>query len=204
MTQYRLTVSGTYGNGRTWSWRQHYTSAASEGSILADWKSAWETAWTTATTGLATLAATDTTFTEVTAATLTGVPYREASKSPATVSHAGTGTGDSLPAQSAILVTRRTAGVGGRNRGRTYLFAPCEGVQADGVLTSTVAGHVSTSINGVRTAMTGAGHTPVIYNSKTSTADPVLQVNKTITAEFTDEVLRSQRRRARKQRAVYV
>jgi len=204
MTQYRLTMSGTYGNGQKWSFRQHYSSAASLATILSDWKTAWETAWTTGTTGLATLAATDTVFTEVSAATLVGIPYRETSKSFDAVSHAGTGSGDSLPAQSAILVTRRTAEVGARNRGRTYLFAPCEGVQADGVMTSTVAGHVTTSVGGVRTAMTGAGHTPVIYNTKTSTADPVVQTNKTITSELTDEVLRNQRRRARKQVATYV
>lgn len=204
MAQYRLTVFGTYGNGRKWSFRQHYSSAASLATILSDWKTAWETAWTTATTGLGTLAATDTAFTGVTAATLVGIPYRETTKSAMDVSHVGTGTGDSLPAQNAILVSRRTAEVGARNRGRTYLFAPCEGVQADGVMTSTVAGHVTTSVGGVRTAMTGAGHTPVIYNVKTSTADPVVQTNKTITSEVTDEVLRVQRRRARKQAAVYV
>jgi hypothetical protein len=204
MTQFRLTVNGTYANGRKWSFRQHYTSAASLSSILADWKTQWEAAWTTATTGLATVAASTTTFTGLSAAELTGVPYREGLKSFDTVSHVGTGTGDSLSSHDAILVSRRTAAVGGRNRGRTYLFAPCEAAQVDGVLTTTDAGHVSTSINGVRTAMVSAGHTPVIYNVKTSIADPIIQVNKTITAEEVDRVLRSQRRRTEKQTAIYV
>lgn len=204
MTQYRLTVSGTYGNGRKWSFRQHYVSAASLATILADWKTDWEAAWTTATTGLATVAATTTTFTGLSAAELTGNPYREGLKSFDAVSHVGTGTGDSLPSNSSILVSRRTASVGGRNRGRTYLFAPCEAAQVDGVLTSTDAGHVSTSIAGVRTAMVAAGHTPVIYNVKTSVADPFPQNNKTITAEEVDRVLRNQRRRSEKQTAIYV
>jgi hypothetical protein len=52
--------------------------------------------------------------------------------------------------------------------------------------------------------MVGAGHTPVIYNVGTSTADPVAQTNKTITAEETDRVLRTQRRRVRKAAAIYV
>lgn len=204
MTQYRLTVGGTYGNGRKWSFRQHYVSAASLATILADWETAWETAWTTATTGLATVAATTTSFTSVSAAELTGAPYREGLKTVTNVSHAGTGTGDSLSSHDAILVSRRTALVGGRNRGRTYLFAPCEAAQVDGVLTATDAGHVSTSIAGVRTAMVGAGHTPVIYNVKTSVHDPFIQNNKTITSEEIDRVLRSQRRRTEKQVAVYV
>lgn len=204
MTQYRLTVGGTYANGRKWSFRQHYVSAASLATILADWKTDWESAWTTATTGLATVAATTTTFTSLSAAELVGAPYRENLKSVDAVSHAGTGTGDSLPSNDAVLVSRRTAGVGGRNRGRTYLFAPCEAAQVDGVLTTTDAGHISTSINAVRTAMVASGHTPVIYNVKTSVADPFIQNNKTITAEEIDRVLRNQRRRSEKQTAIYV
>jgi hypothetical protein len=207
MTQYRLTVSGTYGNGRKWSFRQHYVSAASLATILADWKADWEAAWTTATTGLGTVAATTTSFTGLSAAELVstgGSPYREQTKLFSTVSHAGTGSGDSLPSNSAILVSRRTAAVGGRNRGRTYLFAPCEAAQADGVLDATTAGHVTTSITGVRTAMVASGHTPVIYNTKTSVHDPFIQNNKTITSEETDRVLRNQRRRSAEQVAIYV
>lgn len=204
MTQYRLTVSGVYGNGRTWSFRQHYSSAASLATILADWSAAWTTAWTTATTGLATVYATSTVLTEFTAATLTGTPYREGLKSANPVTHAGTASGDSMAPADSILVSRRTAQVGGRNRGRTYLPAPAEAVQNDGLLTVTDAGHVSTSINGVRTAMVGAGHTPVIYNTKVSTADPVVQTNKTVTLEEVDRILRTQRRRQEKLAAVYV
>lgn len=204
MTQYRLTVSGVFPSGRPWSFRQHYSSAASEATILSDWSAAWVAAWTTATTGLATLYPTGTVMTQFTAATLVGTPYRETTKSISDVTHAGTASGDSLPETSAILVSRRTAQVGARNRGRTYLPAPSEITQADSVMDATNAGHVSTSIDGVRTAMTGAGHTPVIYNTKTSTADPVVQTNKTITAEETDRVLRSQRRRVRKGVAIYV
>jgi len=204
MTQYRLTVSGTFGNGRKWSLRQHYVSAASLATILADWKTQWEAAWTTATTGLATLMASTTTFTGVSAAELTGNPYREGLKTANAVSHVGTGTGDSLSSHDAILVSRRGAAVGARNRGRSYLPAPCEAAQVDGVLTTTDSGHASTSINAVRTAMVAAGHTPVIYNTKTSVADPFIQNNKTITSEEVDRVLRSQRRRTEKQVAIYV
>lgn len=204
MTQYRLTVHGVFPSGRAWSFRQHYSSAASIATILSDWTTAWETAWTTATTGLATLYPTGTVFTGTTAATLVGTPYRETTKSVSAVSHAGTASGDSLPETSAILVSRRTAMVGARNRGRTYLPAPSEVVQADSVMDATSTGHVSTSIDGVRTAMVGAGHTPVIYNTVESTADPVVQTNKTITAEETDRVLRTQRRRVRKAAAIYV
>jgi hypothetical protein len=204
MTQYRLTVAGVYANGRTWSFRQHYSSAASLATILADWSGAWTTAWTTATTGLATVYATGTVLTSYSAAVLTGIPYREGLKTVSAVSHAGTASGDNLPPANAILVSRRSAQVGARNRGRTYLPAPAEAVQADGTMDVTNAGHVSTTIGVVRTTMTGAGHTPVIYNVKVSAADPVVQTNKTITIEEVDRVLRTQRRREEKLRAVYI
>lgn len=204
MAQYRLTVGGVFPSGRRWSFRQHYSSAASVATILSDWAAAWTTAWNTATTGLATLYPTGTVLTQFTAATLVGIPYRETTKAISDVSLPGTASGDSLPETSAILVSRRTAEVGGRNRGRTYLPAPSEVVQADSLMDATNAGHVSTSVDGVRTAMVSAGHTPVIYNVKTSTADPVVQTNKTITAEETDRNLRTQRRRVRKAAAIYV
>ena len=204
MTQYRLTFEGVYPSGRKWSIRQHYVSAASLATILADWKTQWEAAWTTATTGLATVYPTGTIFNLVTAAELTGTPYREGLKSSIAVSHAGTASGDSLPEGSAIVVSRRTAAVGGRNRGRSYLPAPSEAVQVDNLIDVTSAGHISTSVNGVRTAMVAAGHTPVVYNVKASTADPVVQTNKTITLEEVDRQLRSQRRRVRKAAAQYV
>lgn len=204
MTQYRLTMSGVYATGRTWSIRQHYVSPATLATILSDWSNAWTTAWTTATTGLATVYPTGTVLTEFTAATLVGTPYRETTKDNNPVSHVGTASGDGLPEQAAVLVSRRTAEVGGRNRGRSYLPAPSEVVSVDGVIDSTNAGHISTSINGVRIAMVTAGHTPVIYNTKVSPADPTLQTNKTIVLEEIDRVLRSQRRRVRKETAIYV
>ncbi len=204
MTQYRLTMEGVFPNGRTWSLRQHYSSAASLSTILADWSTAWTTAWTTATTGLATVYSTGTVLTNFTAAVLSGTPYREGLKALNPVTHAGTVSGDSMSPVNAILISRRTAQVGGRNRGRSYLPAPAESTQVDGEMDVTNAGHVSTSINGVRVAMVGAGHTPVIYNVKTSAADPVLQTNKTINLEEVDRILRSQRRRQEKTRAVYV
>jgi hypothetical protein len=204
MTQYRLTMEGVYPNGRTWSFRQHYSSAASLATIIADWSNAWTTAWTTATTGLATVYTTGTVLNNFTAAVLTGTPYREGLKSVNPVSHAGTVSGDSLPPQTAILISRRSVEVGARNRGRTYLPAPAESTQVDGEMDTTNAGNVSTSINAVRIALVSAGHTPVIYNTKVSTADPVIQTNKTITLEEVDRILRSQRRRQEKTRAVYV
>lgn len=204
MTQYRLTVNGTYGSGREWSFRQHYSSGATLAAIEANWLAAWVAAWTTIANPLQAIYPAGTVFTGTTATTLTGAPYRETSKVLDTVSHAGTSGTDGLPDQIAILVSRRTDFIGGRNRGRTYLPAPAEDMAVEGELTATVAGHVSTAINGVRTAMTTAGHTPVIYNVKASLIDPIAQTNKTITSEKVDRILRTQDRRIRKLDAVYV
>jgi len=204
MTQYRLTVEGTYASGRKWSFRQHYASGATLAAIEATWVGAWVAAWTTIANPLQAIYPTTVVFTETTAASLTGAPYRETSKVIDTFSHPGTSVADGLPEQVAILVSRRTDFIGGRNRGRSSLPAPAEDTALAGELTALVAGHITTAVNGVRTAMTTAGHTPVIYNVKASLIDPVPQTNKTITSEKTDRVLRTQDRRIRKGTAVYV
>jgi hypothetical protein len=49
-----------------------------------------------------------------------------------------------------------------------------------------------------------AGHDPVVYNVKVSTADPVVQTTKSIVTEEVDRVLRTLRTRTKKRRAVYV
>lgn len=204
MTQYRLTVQGTFVSGRTWSFRQHYSSGSTTTIITGDWQTAWTAAWTTIANPLQVIYPTTTVVTEFSGAALNGVPYREGEKVVNSVTIPGTSVNDGLPDTDAILISRRTALVGGRNRGRTYLPAPDESLAVGSELTALVAGHITTAINGVRAYMNAAGHTPVIYNTKASLIDPIIQSNKTIVSEKTDRIIRNQRRRDRKLAAVYV
>lgn len=204
MTIYRAVASGTFASGLTWSFRQHFNSTAALSTISGDWATAIVDLWTNATYGIETLYPTGTLLTGTSVAALSGVPFREGLKQVAATSHAGTAATDSLPEQDCILVSLRAAAVGGRNRGRIHLPAPAEDQATGGELDATPSTRVSSAINALYSSMRLSGHDPVVYNTKVSVADPVLQTMKSIVTEEVDRVLRTQRRRTRKRRAVYV
>lgn len=204
MPVYRAVASGVFASGETWSFRQHFDSSASISTISGDWSSQINSAWTNGSHGLETLYPTGTELTQTSVAELSGVPYREGLKQVAVATLPGTSADDTLPEQVCILVSLRAASVGRLNRGRIHLPAPVETVATGGELDSTPSTRVSTAINALYDGMRLAGHTPVIYNVKASVHDPVVQTLKTIVTEEVDRVLRSQRQRTKKRRAVYV
>jgi hypothetical protein len=85
-----------------------------------------------------------------------------------------------------------------------YLPCPAEDTFNEGVLGATEATRVSTAIDALFSGMRTAGYTFFVFNRKTSPRDPVLFTKKTLTNEKTDRVLRTQRRRIRKELAIYV
>lgn len=207
MTIYRCTASGAFASGLTWSFRQHFDSAASIATINADWSNALIAWWTDATNGMQGMYPVATTFDLSTTAALAGVPFREGAKLSQTHALIGAATGDSMPEQNCIVVSLRGAEVGRKNRGRIHYPAPSEDKAVGGLLTPTDSTHVSTATTVLYAAMRTAGHTPVIYNAKVSkvpTVDPVVQTTKVVVSEEVDRVIRTQRRRSRKRRAEYV
>lgn len=204
MTIYRCVASGVFASGETWSFRQHFDSSASISVIQGDWFAQLHSAWTNGTFGLETLYPVGTELTLSSSAALTGVPFREGLKQNGTMTDVGTNVGDSLPEQTCILVSLRTALVGKSNRGRIHLPAPAEGTATGGLLGSTESTRVSSAISALYNGMRLAGHTPVIYNTKVSVHDPVIQTTKAILGEEVDRVLRTLRIRTNKRRAQYV
>ncbi|HKW42517.1 MAG TPA: hypothetical protein VJN39_14810 [Gemmatimonadales bacterium] len=207
MTVYRCTASGAFASGLTWSFRQHFNSTSSIATVSADWSAHLVTWWTDGTNGMQGIYPTGTTFDLSTVAALSGVPFREGAKLEQTHSLAGALSTDSLPEQSCIVVSLRAAEVGRKNRGRIHYPAPAEDKVTGGVLNSTESTHVSTATNVLYAAMRAAGHDPVIYNShvsKVPSVDPVVQTLKSIATEEIDRNIRTQRRRTRKRRPLYV
>lgn len=204
MSMYRCTASGAFASGLTWSFRQHFESPSTIATVSSDWSTALIAWWTDATNGMQGIYPAGTTFDLSTVAELTGVPYREGAKLLQTHALVGALTSDSMPEQNCIVVSLRAANVGRKNRGRIHYPAPAEDKATGGLLGATESTHVSTATNVLYAAMRTAGHTPVVYNTKTSVADPILQTNKTIVTEEIDRVLRTQRRRVKKRRAEYV
>ena len=204
MTIYRCVASGVFASGEVWSFRQHFDSAAPISTIQGDWFAQLHSAWTNGTFGLETLYPAGTELTLSSTAALAGVPFREGAKQSATMTDVGTNVNDSLPEQVCILVSLRGSDVGKKNRGRIHLPAPAETTATGGELGSTEGTRVSTAIGALYAGMRLAGHTPVIYNVKTSPADPVVQTTKVMVTEEVDRVLRSMRPRTKRRRAVYV
>jgi hypothetical protein len=197
-------ASGVFTSGETWSFRQHFNSAAAISTIQGDWFTQIGSFWTNGSHGVETLYPTGTVLNLTSTAELSGIPFREGLKQEGTATLAGTSADDSLPEQVCILVSLRAAAVGRKNRGRIHLPAPVETACTGGELGNTEGTRVSTSIGALYAGMRLAGHDPVVYNVKTSPADPVVQTTKSIVTEEVDRVLRTLRTRTKKRRAVYV
>ncbi len=209
MALYRCVAYGIYDSGRTWSFRQHFSSSAALATVQSDWAAQSAAAWTDGTHGLQTLYPTTTVFNRARTYGLfltLGPPILVKASTAAenAFTHAGTSTADGMPDQDAIVVSLRTAGVGVNNRGRTYLPAMDEVIVVGDILGSTPATRVTTAMTALRAGMAAAGHTQVIFNDRPTVHDPVTATTKPVTSCETDRVIRTQRRRVRKLAAQYV
>lgn len=209
MTNFRCVAKGVYASGRPWTFRQYFVSSAPLATVQSDWAAQLTSLWTDGTHGIETLYPTTTVLdlasTYQLALTL-GPPIKLVSSALATstLSLPGTSANDGLPDQDAVVVSLRTAGVGVNNRGRTYLPAVDETVVTGDILGSTQATRVRTAMTALRTGMAAAGHVQVILNDKATVHDPVIATTKPVTLCEVDRVIRSQRRRVRKEVAQYV
>jgi hypothetical protein len=209
MTLYRCELHGAYASGRLWSWKQEFTSSATLATIETDWKNAINSLWTDGTHGIETLYPT-TTIAQSTRtyqlAVVAGTPGKVISTALASdgFSLPGTSANDGLPDQNAVLVSLRAAGVGANQRGRTYLPAIDETIVVGDLIGATPAGRITTAMTALRTTMAAAGHVQVIFNDKSTLRDPAIGTTKPIVLCKTDRVMRTQRRRVRKEAAVYV
>lgn len=209
MALYRCVAYGIYNSGRAWSFRQNFSSSAALATVQADWFAQVVSAWTDGTHGLQTLYPTTTSLERTRTYQLfltLGPPIKVKASAAAenAAVHAGTSANDGLPDQDAVVVSLRTAGVGVNNRGRTFLPAVDETIVAGDILGSTQGTRVTTSLTALRAGMAAAGHTQVIFNDRPTVHDPVTATLKPVTLCETDRVIRTQRRRIRKEAALYV
>lgn len=209
MALYRCVASGIYLSGRPWSFRQNFSSSATLATVQSDWAAQAAAAWTDGTHGLQTLYPTTTVFNLARTYSLfltLGPPIKVKASASAenAFSHAGTSANDGMPDQDSIVVSLRTAGVGVNNRGRTFLPAMDETIVVGDILGNTPATRVTTALTALRTGMAAAGHVHVIFNDQPTVLDPVTATTKPVTSCKTDRVVRTQRRRIRKEVAQYV
>lgn len=203
MTDYKIELSGSYGTGRKWSTGFHMTSSSDLATVLVDMGFKVTDLWTNGTYGLETLYATTTSLTNIAVIQLdTSMRELQRIDGPATLP--GTATTDEGANQLSILVSLRNVFAGERNRGRMYLPSPAEGAVAEGVLGSTEATRVSTAISAFFTGLRAGGGVIFVFNRAAHPRDLVPFTKKTVTAEKVDRVLRTQRRRIRKELAIYI
>jgi len=208
MALYRCVAYGVFDSGRSWTFRQHFSSAAVLATVQADWLAQTTALWTDGTHGLETLYPTTTVFNKVRTYQLfltLGPPILVkasfAAEDPFTLP--GTSANDGLPDQNAVVVSLRTAGVGPNNRGRTFLPAIDETIVVGDVINNTPATRVTTAMTALRAGMAAAGHTQVLFNERPTVHDPVTATTKPVTLCETDRVMRTQRRRVDKKPAQY-
>lgn len=213
MTLYRCTASGVLPSGRTWSTRLHFTSGNTVGQVESDWTTAFQAAWSTIGNPLKALYPSGTILTatkteQLAVIAVSGTPavnkLRAQAISADTMSIAGTSANPALPDANCVLVSLRTATPGRGGSGRCRLPAPDQTIVTAGALTSTVAGHVTTALTGVRTSMAAAGHTEVLATYTLTKALVAVGSTRPVTSEKTDEVIRSVRVRNKGRVAVYV
>lgn len=203
MTDYKLEFSGSYGTGRRWSTGVHVSSSADIITALTDWSAQVVSAWTNGTHGLEALYAVSTVLDTISAIQL-GPTMNEVQRLDGPTTLPGTDATQEGANQLAILVSLRNAFSGARNRGRMYLPSPAEDTVDEGILGGTQATRVSTAIIALFTGMRTSGYTFFVFNRTSHPHDLVPFTKKTVTSEKVDKVLRTQRRRIRKELAQYV
>lgn len=214
MSTYRCEAHGLQPSGELWSIRWHFTSAASLAAVQADWNSAVNGAWTGGASALEALFPTGTTLTltrtyqlNLTTVVKAGVSTDKmlsTAKAFDVLALAGTGTGDSLPAQNVLISRLSTGLLGPMNQGRSRLPAPLDSLVTAGSVSSVTAGKVTTALSGMKTNMAGNSHTLVLLTTKLG--HTLLPVGRTVPVSgiTTDEVVRTLRQRVKRRVGVYV
>lgn len=169
MALYRHVASGTF-PGEIWQITMHTTGDVS----LADAQSAWSDAtgalWTSA---LDALVSTDVVMTEVSTASISEETDTQLSRLIDDVTRPGVSEDETLPPQVALVVSLRTAMATRAGRGRFYLPPLAVSTVADGRLSSTAQGTVSSAVEAFLTSLGGASLTPVVRGRSTHTSTPI-------------------------------
>lgn len=162
MALYRCVATGIYPSTTGWDFTQYCSSSISLSAAGSAWNTAVSALWSGATAHFATsVALSQTTVYEVDPATgIAGSKVVTGNSTP------GTGTGQPLPPDVAVCVSKTTVQLGPEGRGRFYLPPLVAGDLSAGFI---LAGTVTTLVSAVKAmydSLTGASMTPVVYGLK--------------------------------------
>lgn len=189
MALFRHTASGTQQTG-SWSFTLH-----TEGSLsVGDANSAWSDALTAGWVGSALVEDVYENSTILDTATTAGINPAtdgQTTRVTATVSLAGSITGNQLPYQVAVVISLQTDTATRHGRGRLYLPAPDVSMCTNGGLSSTCLTNLDAGFTALFDSLNTDGLTPVVRNRTAHSST-------TITSARVGSVFDTQRRRRNK------
>lgn len=208
MPNYKLEVHGHFSAAVTWSTGVKVNSPQDLATILATWKSAWETTWSDGTHGLNILYPT-TTGVDQYRAYLLDSNFRSTQVATDTSTKVGTGTADSLPWETAIVVSLRSAATGAKGRGRMKMPAIVETSVNANVLDHGDGARIKDALNAVKAAIQADGSTMFVAKpgrpatARVPIAVPPGPIYTVLTLEVSDKP-GSQKNRVKKIKPVYL
>jgi len=194
MALFRHTASGTQQSG-SWSFTLHTTGSLSVGDANTAWASALAAGWA-GTALIEDIYETNTILDTATTAEIDPATDKQMTRVTATVSHAGSITGNQLPFQVAVVVSLLTDSATRHGRGRLYLPAPDRSMCAAGEASSTCTTNIDSGMTALFDSLNTSVLTPVVRNR---TAHSSL----TITSARVGSIFDTQRRRRNKLSETY-
>lgn len=189
MALFRHTASGTVIGG-DWSFTLHTEGVISVGDANTAWSTALTAGWVGSNV-VEDIYASDTIMDTASTASINPATDKQLTRVTATVSHAGSITGNPLPYQVAVVISLQSDTATRAGRGRLYLPAPDVSMCVDGKLSSTALTNIDGGFTALFDSLNTSGLTPVIRNR---TAHSSI----TITAARVGSVFDTQRRRRNK------
>jgi hypothetical protein len=189
MALFRHTASGTVLGG-DWSFTLHTEGSLSVGDANTAWTDALTAGWVGAPAAEDVFAS-DTIMDTASTAGINTATDGQTTRVTATVSHAGSITGNPLPYQVAVVISLLTDSATRHGRGRLYLPAPDVSMCVDGKLSSTCLTNLDTGFTALFDSLNTDGLTPVVRNRSAHTSTVV-------TSARVGSVFDTQRRRRNK------
>jgi len=192
MAHWRVTASGTLPAGDIFvtGLQINRISGGDTAGLLTAWTTAFELFWngTGSSDDYKSLCKTTLVVTQLTATQIDST-NKNIDQAIATVSLAGTATGDSMPGSTCPVLSLRTANASKRGRGRCYLPCLTEASNAgDGRIVSASQTQIATAGQAMVQSLNGASYQVVVWHRDLLTGDPV-------TAVDVADLFRVQRRR---------
>jgi hypothetical protein len=189
MALFRHTASGTQMTG-SWSFTLHTTGTMSVGDANGFWSDALTAGWV-GTNLVEDVYASDTILDTASTAEIDSGTDGQMTRVTATVSHAGSITGNPLPFQVAVVISLLTASATRHGRGRLYLPAPDVSMCVDGQLSSTCLTNLDAGFTALFDSLNTDGLTPIVRNRTGHSST-------TVTSARVGSVFDTQRRRRSK------